>query len=246
MAAKRDYEKWPDGPAYRKRRKQVREAAYEAACGNPRYVDAKPVRTHVTYLRTCGMRVQEISRKSGVHPTTIRTDLFKNEKMMRRNARALLAVRPPFSTIGLRRRYEALIHKGYPRTWLAEQLGIHQSTFSQFILGRKTCVEFGPRLVELYARLAEKDPAELGVLVPPHVLSRARKRYPLPPTVWDLDTIDRLDMYPEFTGACGTTTGYRIHKEVLGTQPCFQCRCAIKYQQRVGNFEMRRTGPKES
>jgi hypothetical protein len=65
-----------------------------------------------------------------------------------------------------------------------------------------------------YAELEHKSPADFGISerYANRIIRGARNRDAVPRHCWDAETIMNPDAIPEWTGACGTPAGYRIHR----------------------------------
>lgn len=142
------------------------------------------------------------------------------------------------SPIPSRRRLQALNAAGYPQKWLGDYMGYDARNLSRLIVatGAGYCYAVTHNMIaEVYEKLAHVDPADMGIGL--HSANRARNnaagRGYAPPSCWDSDTIDRLDARPEWTGACGTPEGYRIHvRETIFEQNplplCDACRDVVE------------------
>lgn len=112
--------------------------AYLRATGRPTYVDATPVRDHVTTLLVAGMTYPQIGALAGVERTVVRV-LHRghagkppSRRVRTETAKAVMAVQPDPTAVvpqarleghGTRRRIEALLADGWPQQQLARLLG---------------------------------------------------------------------------------------------------------------------------
>lgn len=80
----------------------------------------------------------------------------------------------------------------------------------------------------LFQKLADQDPDKWGVHQSQACIKRAVAKGWAPPACWDDDTIDDPAAIPDWTGECGTLTGYYRHLRKGGTPPCQPCKDARK------------------
>lgn len=137
-----------------------------------------------------------------------------------------------------RRRLRALNAHGYTQRWLAAYMGYDQRNLSRLILTEGSRYVYHTTAMEIaehYGKLAQADPVDMGV--PPESSARARSgalgRGYAPPGCWDGDTLDDPDAHPEWTGACGSEEGYRIHvrETLFGDLPlplCAACKGVVE------------------
>jgi hypothetical protein len=133
---------------------------------------------------------------------------------------------PPHGTV---RRLQALIYDGYPGKLLAEHMKCHNQRLNFLVNSPQSFIytTTAIRARELYDKLDGVDPADLGVTVFQQGRARgaARRHGYAPRSCWDDDTIDDPNAVPEWTGACGTEAGRRIHQRD-GIPLCDACRTA--------------------
>lgn len=146
-------------------------------------------------------------------------------------------VKQDIRATGTQRRLRALIAVGYSQKWLAEATGRSLEHLNHFLRMDAEYVgaEHAAMVEQVYRKYAHTDPAEVGIEQRIISYSRtvARKRKFHPPLCWDEDTIDDPAALPEYTGACGTEEGYRIHvRETIfegnPLPPCDACRDAVE------------------
>jgi DNA-binding XRE family transcriptional regulator len=222
-----------------RRRAKFRRVQREA--GRPLLVGGDDYGRAVGKLRSFrnrGMSVNQISEASGVPRWTLRKMLEgSTASMARRHWLAIAAVRfePPTGralvpVAGTVRRIEALNEAGFPLRWIADESGYGNHWLYQQLLsgarGEKGILYANAQKVrELYDRIGEKTPEDLGV--PPRIARYSRtwaaKRNAVPRHCWDSDTLDDPKAFPEWTGACGTARGRRIHARE-GIPECQACR----------------------
>lgn len=116
---------------------------------------------------------------------------------------------------GLRRRMQALVADGFGYNVIGGVMGISlQAVYQLATREAPAHASTYGYVVPVYEKLQGKDPAAYGAT--PLGISRARgtaARHGFAPSMcWDDDTIDDPDAFPEWTGACGTVTGYNLHR----------------------------------
>jgi hypothetical protein len=101
------------------------------------YVDAEPVRAHVRQLQAGGMGWKRIAGAAGLAPSTVwkllygdpTRSLAPSKRVRQETAAALLALQPDLAGGALIdatdtwHRIEGLVALGYPKLWIARQLG---------------------------------------------------------------------------------------------------------------------------
>ncbi|MCY0931632.1 hypothetical protein OTB20_36730 [Streptomyces sp. H27-H1] len=133
--------------------------------------------------------------------------------------------------LGTRRRLQALNAMGYDGVWMASQLGICAGNLSALMLGRRgrryVYAATARRVAAFYDKYQHTDPADVGRSAW-HVSTtktRAGKNGYALPWCWDEETIDDPRTEPEWTGACGTPEGFKIHRREQ-IPVCSRCRRA--------------------
>lgn len=240
----------PEELAVARRQASHRDAMHKL--GRPLNVPAQPVLDYVALLESMGMSKGSIAEAAGLHVSTVVSAATRppnkvHPRTMRRiTADKIMAVQFTAPTgidgpgslgakmpaHGVTRRIQALVAHGYPYLFLARELGygtrvecVRQfATRPQYKWAHYLTLE---RIKKLYDRLQYDKPAEHGVTA--YGSSRARVaafdwdgRPFAPPGCWDDDTIDDPDAEPEWTGACGSAKGYRIHlrEDIPVCPPC--------------------------
>lgn len=191
----------------------------------------------VRSFRERGMSQEQISRASGVPRSSLSAALRGGTaSMSRRNWRGIRAMqfeepddRARVSGVGTARRLGALAVDGFPLKWIAEQSNYGTPWYYQKLLdghrGGKVTAAGARKIRELYDRLEVADPVAEGIPLRSVRYCRtfaARRDY-APRHCWDSDTLDDPSAFPEWTGACGTARGRRIHARE-GIPECQPCR----------------------
>lgn len=158
------------------------------------------------------MSHQDIADAAQLNRTTV-TGLSQRQSCYQSHADAVLAVRPEFTVIGLQRRLQALMADGYSTRYLAQRSGQSPWMLNRYRTGSRVPLyaTTGRDLVTLYDWLAGGDPDLSGSYLT-RVQTLARKAGYAPSHTWRPGTIDNPDAIPDYTGACGTYTGYKRHK----------------------------------
>lgn len=118
-------------------------------------------------------------------------------------------------SLGLRRRLQALVADGWPMSFLAEIGGVTvQAVLQQCEREADAHASTIAKWVPIYEKLCATDPLDNGVteLGVKRAKGNAARRGWAGSWCWDDDTIDDPDAFPEWTGACGTVTGYNLHR----------------------------------
>lgn len=121
------------------------------------------------------------------------------------------------SPLGTARRLQALRANGWPLKSgvLTEMSGIKPPMLQRLCSGKQKQVFFCTHraVKEMYEKLQYADPSDYGVSE--ESIRKAKtwgeKAGYAPSTCWDEDTIEDPAAKPEWTGACGSWAGYRIH-----------------------------------
>lgn len=126
---------------------------------------------------------------------------------------------------GTVRRLQALQADGFTTAYIGDQLGIGPKSVSALCRGESGYCLASTRddVAVMYDKLEGVDAAsELGVHTAKAIRNRSLKKGWAPRICWDPDTIDDPEAFPEWTGACGTVAGWRIHKmhRIPMCQPC--------------------------
>lgn len=204
------------------------------------YVDAEEARQHIIMLKACGLGDRRIAELAGVARNNVREVLTgragrgRSERLLRRNAEAILAVRPDpapgtaVSSCGTVRRLRALVAIGWTQSTLCDRLGVLPGNGCRIFRGEQDYVS------QLTAERVRKLYDELAMLPGPsdRARSHAKKRKWAPPLAWDDDTIDLPDAKPQ-NGISRTvhwTEKYAEMRDVLGlSQAEIAARLGVKY-----------------
>lgn len=197
-----------------------------------------------------GMSLTQIGYQLEMCKTTLSQHMRGERETMRRETyNKLLRLQPELpersgatrrggakiSPQGSVRRLQALTAMGWPIKTAAPIIGVDQRNLAKILLGKVRFVYsvMAADIAMAYDKLIGMDPLEQRASWTIEASRReaARRRY-APPHCWDEDTIDDPDAHPEWTGACGTEEGYRIHvrETVNGNHlpPCEPCRKAAE------------------
>jgi DNA-binding CsgD family transcriptional regulator len=232
---------------YAARRKYLRTMQQR---GTPVMVPADPARDRLILLRQY-MELREIAALTGI-PAPRLSKIQNHNKMCRRaDVCAILALPVPSVRVvdlahgkiewrqtAVPRILRGLSRAGYPTTYLAQRLGTTEGVVSTWRgCGRDRDVVPGIQAYERIAALGREleatSPAacEIDPRITAVVQGRATARGYAPLTAWDWDTIGDPAAEPEWTGACGTPAGYRIHRRD-GIPLCERCRTAHARERR--------------
>lgn len=187
-------------------------------------VDDVAMVAHVAKLATV-IGITEIARRSGVARTTLSCHLHgRAGTTSRETISRVLAVRllpGDFITStdrgrGARRIINGLVAKGWTHAALAEYVPNAPRAVTALAAygGYRT---IPAEVYEEYMRMAEKldtaNPLDHGVALKSAKRNRslAKRNGHAPLGCWDLDTIHEEDAIPDWTGACGTASGYYLH-----------------------------------
>lgn len=223
--------------------RREKQAAYLRRVGRPLYVDPGPAVKHAQILSRRGMTAAQIAGQAGVSVSAVR-DYVRGTRTSDRGgyelknsprwvSDAILAVRfePPedvgaaIDGTGLRRRLRALNRLGFSSPVLGAELGVSRKRVNE-LMTRETPVRYANacRVEQLYDKLSGSRPEDHGVPRSSIIRAQAvavRNGY-APPGCWDPETIDDPEALPEWTGACGSAAGLRIHyRESI--PPCEAC-----------------------
>lgn len=220
-------------------RKRARYAEKEKAAGRPMRVPADEARAHRDALRAAGMTDSAIAKAATengypLHQTTVSTCGLHNPNVHRDTAAGILSVDLETATaephklvpvIGAQRALMGLVVAGYSLRWLSTFVVYpdkgreteNRSAAYAIVSGKFNRLEHKTfeRIWKQAQKLEHTDPADMGLTA--QAIARAKnyaaKREWVPLTCWDDDTIMDPGAFPEWTGACGTTTGYNLHRK---------------------------------
>ncbi len=192
------------------RKAQARRELLKATGRWQPFTNPDPVRAHLQALAAAGLTRNDIARATHTpidtldhirrgHYTQVRTE----------TARRILAVNPNHATTnrfvidatGTRRRLQALYWRGYSTEALCRATGIPDRNLRAITRGSATHItrETRDAATAAYRRLADTDPAEIGVPADAaeRALAFARRRGWAPAAAWDDDTIDDPNATPD-------------------------------------------------
>lgn len=221
---------------FERRNELARRATYLRKTGRPILVapsDAEKAKRKVRSFRARGMSFAQMAARSGLPITTVQ-GVLRNPTMHRSTWSAI--GRMPFEAphgealidgTGTHRRVAALWCDGFPTKLIAELSGLSLVQIRRTVDGTasgQVRARSADAIGRLYAELESRKPGEFGITGRSVKWCRnfATKRGGVPRTCWDADTIDDPEAIPEWTGACGTADGLRIHQRE-GIPACPAC-----------------------
>lgn len=178
------------------------------------YTEAEPVRLHIKELAAAGLGLRRISQLSGVNRKILQSIVGgrpgrgtpPSYKIRQDNAERIMAIPIPTSVhhlgvadcqlvpaLGTRRRLQALVAFGYPRSHLADRIGMGPSRFLRLFSEDTTHVlaATARKVVLLFDELSGT----------PGPSTRARdegtRRHWAVPMAWDDDALDDPDAIPD-------------------------------------------------
>ncbi|GHF94607.1 helix-turn-helix transcriptional regulator [Streptomyces hydrogenans] len=216
-------------PRRRKQWQYMRDIGKPARCTE---TEREQAQARILFLgREIRMSDRQIATVSGVAATSI-SRVRDGGGITRRNYDKLMAVRPELpdlrgsvgSAVGVGRRVAALRAIGFPLRTLAVLTHASETRLRALSLGhgKVTHYEMTQRITAAYEKLHDADPVDYGVTPADILRCKAWAKTLAPPTAWDDDTIDDPEAIPEWTGACGSDEGYRIHirEDIPMCDPC--------------------------
>ena len=188
------------------------------------FVDAGPVREHLRRVNAAGMPYMAISERLGLaqnsslqHLMWGRGEYGPGQQVRRETAELVLAYWPTLGDFpdgsridatGTRRRIQALAVRGWPRHWMADQVGLREDHFRRVAGRGRVTARLARQVAELYDAWWDQDPLEHGV--PLRSVARVRAdavRLGLcGPLAWDDDTIDDPQAFPQTDAIAPTFT----------------------------------------
>lgn len=220
-------------------KKMQRYAEKEKRAGRPMRVPADRAAAHRDKLRALGMTDTAIARMATtngypMHQSTVSTIGLHNPNVHRDTEAGILSIaledaepqpHKLVPVIGMQRIIGGLMCAGYSLNWISknaiycsrgERKKRNHSFAHAMMSGRFNWVELQTftRTYRHAAKLEMTDPLDMGMM--PQQISRSKnyaaKHGFVPLTCWDEDTIMDPGAFPEWTGACGTVTGYNLHR----------------------------------
>lgn len=185
----------------------ARERAIAYGTWQP-FVDAEPVRAHVTVLRECGIGLRQLSALTGLSRSVL-TGLMNGKpgkppakRVRPATAQKILAVEPtlaniapstPVDAAGTHRRIQALVFNGWSQAKLANRLGMTPGNFTTFMKATQVTARHALAARALYRELGGQAPPEAHYrdkIAATRARNHARAAGWLPPAAWDDDLID--------------------------------------------------------
>jgi hypothetical protein len=207
------------------------------------FTDAAPVREHVLAIKATGMGLAGIAKHTNVKRGTLEHLLYGKDhyppavKIRTESAQALLAYWPALddyedhTTIdgtGTRRRMQALAAAGWTAHAVHQRVGgAHKQTFERLHTCRKVTARLACAVRDFYNEYSSTKPEDHGVepWIAERTRSTAAKRDWAPAIAWDDDTIEDPAAHPDWTGFCGTDSGWWMHTN-NGIPACPRCEAA--------------------
>ncbi|MFE9391639.1 hypothetical protein [Streptomyces sp. NPDC006784] len=212
------------------------------------YVDAEPARAHVRELLACGLGTRTIAALAHLDRKQVYVLLHGRSdrgtpppaQIRPATAAAILSVEPTWenlpgtttvAAVGTVRRLQALTARGWPQSRLAARLDMTPNNFGALLAREHVTVATARRVRSLYDELWRTDPRDHRVdnQAYSRALNQAKAKLWAPVGAWDDDTIDDPQAYPDWTGHCGTSSGYNAHfqnRVLPACQPCLDARSA--------------------
>lgn len=232
----------------------AREHAMRRGTWQP-YVDAEPARQHILMLKECGIGDRSIAALANLDRKRIRELLHGRPergtppptRIRPTTAAAILGVELtlevlpanlPVDATGTLRRLRALVAGGFPQAQLGQRIDVTPGNFWALMQQDQVSVRRALSVRALYAELWNADPADHGVTAQAASRARNQARANNWPSAgcWDDDTIDDPSTLPEWTGACGTSSGYDAHYYLRLLPVCPPCRAARNEQRRAARL----------
>lgn len=207
-----------------------RERRRNKAAGISPFIDADPVRQHLHALHAAGISDSRIAFLTGLPERTISgfterqwgprgQRLGLRQKTTPRVANLILAVQPDpanaakVSSIGSRRRIQALIAAGWPQLHIAKKGGLAYSTLTDVMRKPTIMASTAAAVANAYDEIRGRRPVRNGVSARESKMARSRAAsYQwAPPSYWD-DPEHPIDD-PEFQSRYGITAGQVIAEE---------------------------------
>lgn len=172
------------------------------------WVDADPVRAHVTHLRSCGLGLRRIAAAAGVQRSTLvglmngKPGRAPASRIRPVTALRILDVQPTWNNLGdstvidatgTVRRLRALVALGWSQAKLAQRLGLTPSNFTTTINADRVLVRTARAVRGLYDELWNQAPPEdthREKLAASRARNLASARGWVSPLAWDDDSID--------------------------------------------------------
>jgi len=179
------------------------------------FVDAEPVREHLRKVMAEGMPLTGICERLNLpHTSSLQHLMYgrgpygPGHQVRRETAELILAYWPSLDDFpdgsridptGTRRRVQALGVHGWPRHWMARQIGMSESPFKRALNKERVTARIARAVAGLYDEWWNRDPLEYGLL--PKSVARVKADAARAgwhgPLAWDDDTIDDPAAVPQ-------------------------------------------------
>lgn len=194
------------------------------------FVDAEPARQHVLAIRATGMGLRTISSHTGVTVATLDHLIYGNSpyppaaRIRTESARTLLAYWPALDdydggsvidATGTRRRLQALAAIGWPVSALHQHIDfVTVSSLERLRFNQQVTARVARAVRDVYGWASAGQAEDHGITgwIAVRARNQAASRNWAPPNTWDDDTIDDVDVHPDWTGHCGTDRGWWMHR----------------------------------
>lgn len=214
----------------------------DAKRGTPQRIPADRARAHVDRLILAGMPARDIAARTGLSSSTVfRIRRGEMVRVTRLTEATLLGVPVPVGAghgpeateamakvpaFAAARRLQALSARGFTLLVLADALGCSTRCVSLLRSGKQPAARLGTvrRVAALYERWWSADPLLLGAASQRvgATAAFARTQMWAPPGAWDPEALDDPAGFPDWTGHCGTASGWLL-RLVDGPAPCPAC-----------------------
>lgn len=204
--------------AQRKRRRIL------AARGVELLVDSGPAAAHIRALQALGWSLTQIEQTTSVARCSMRNAL-KGNPLRWETERKILALRltaPGYQyqapSLGAVRRLRALYAAGHDLATISSASGLSYTFASGLANGHKATItsETDTAIRRAY------DTLSMSLGSSHQALGRARREGWASPLFWDENTIDDPAGFPDWTGHCGSASGWLLH-QTAGQEPCGPC-----------------------
>jgi hypothetical protein len=207
--------------------------------GEPILVPLAPVYKKLRQLEPYAPLVR-VAKDCGIPEDTMRRWMYKGArdrkaKCYRYYAQRIMAYELPETAttstqriLGAQRMYLGVAVRGWPMRYICELISLDYDGFRNIVCdGPRVKRGFSPEAYAELRRVVEKletqDPADVLTGKGPAVLrGKARAQGWADIGAWDLDTVHLESSRPDFTGHCGTLSGFIIHLRE-GQDPCERC-----------------------
>lgn len=201
--------------------------------------EAERGRLRLAQWREAGASADEIAAVVGCAPSTVYAQWAgRSDTMLRTTYDAVMGSGPVVGVTGhtlvpvagTQRRIQALARAGFSYEWVAAQMGTTAAHPHRIAIGRRAIktVAFRTAMTvrDVYEKYRDQDDLarSFGPVAYARAQAAAQRRGFAPWHVWDDDTMDDPQTFPEWTGGCGTVKGYYLHyrHKIAMCEPCRQ------------------------